>query len=194
VTGKPFLTTERLELWQPRAGDLHGMFEVVSHPSTARFLGAQSQLHEHATRFTRGAGSWFLYGYGPLMLRLRGGARVIGNCGIFHTFRGHGEDFDDNPEAGWIVAAEHEGQGLGSEAMRATLHWFDREHGPRRIVCMIAPENAASLALAAKLGFVPTRDTELADGAKVRLLERLPAQRRPNPFIGGPRNIGLPTQ
>lgn len=111
MTGAPFLTTERLELWRPRPEDLAAMHQVVMNPSTARFLGPATQLHEHAIRFMRGAGSWFLYGHGPLMLRLRGQGAVIGNCGVFHTFRGLGDDFDDYPEAGWIVAAEHVGRG-----------------------------------------------------------------------------------
>jgi RimJ/RimL family protein N-acetyltransferase len=174
VTGKPFLTTERLELWQPRPGDLQAMYEVVTHPATARFLGAVSSLHEHATRFTRGAGSWFLYGYGPLMLRLRGDDAVIGNCGIFHSFRGLGDDFDDHPEAGWIVAADHVSRGLGREAMEAVLGWFDREHGCRRMVCMIAVGNEPSLRLAAGIGFTTMRQVELPDGETVQLLERLP--------------------
>jgi len=172
VTGKPFLTTERLDLWLPRPSDLHAMHAIVTHPSTGRFLGSNAALHEHATRFTRGAGSWFLYGYGPLMVRLRGQEELIGNCGVFHTFRGLGDDFDDNPEAGWIVGADHTGQGLGGEAMRAILTWFDGEHGPRRIVCMIAPQNTASLGLAEKLGFGPLRQATLCDGVPVQLLER----------------------
>ena len=121
MTGRPFLTTEQLELWQPRASDLKAMHAIVTHPATGRFLGLNVLMHEHATRFTRGAGSWFLYGYGPLMLRLRGQDELIGNCGVFHTFRGLGEDFDDNAEAGWIVAADHAGQGLAHEAMLAVL-------------------------------------------------------------------------
>ena len=180
MTGQPFLTTERLELWQPRASDLKAMHEIVLHPSTGRFLGSSAPLHEHATRFTRGAGSWFLYGYGPLMLRMRGTPTLIGNCGIFHTFRGLGDDFDDHPEAGWIVAADHVGQGLGSEAMRAVLDWFDREHGQRRIVCMIATQNEPSLKLAARLGFTPLRQAELPDGDSVELLERLTAPNAPH--------------
>jgi len=174
MSDAPFLVTERLELWLPRPGDLRATYDVVTHPATGRYLGPQAQLHEHAVRFMRGAGSWFLYGYGALMLRLRGQDAVIGNCGVFHTFRGLGEDFDDHPEAGWIVAADHVGHGLGSEAMQAVLGWFDREHGRRRMVCMISIGNAASLGLAAKLGFTPLRDTELPDGDTVRLLERLP--------------------
>ena len=173
MTARPFLTTERLELWHPRAGDLEAMHAVVTHPATGRFLGPIATLHEHAIRFMRGAGSWFLYGYGPLMLRLRGRDAVIGNCGIFHTFRGLGADFDDHPEAGWIVGAEHVGQGLGGEAMKAVLGWFDREHGRRRIVCMIAMRNEGSLRLADKLGFTPLRQTDLPEGDTVQLLERL---------------------
>ena len=172
MSDKPFLTTERLDLWLPRASDLQAMHEIVTHPLTGRFLGSSRSLHEHATRFMRGAGSWFLYGYGPLMLRLRGQERLIGNCGVFHTFRGLGDDFDDNPEAGWIVAAEHTSQGFASEAMHAVLAWFEREHGKRRIVCMIAPENQPSLTLAVRLGFIPFRDTGLPTGEVVRLLQR----------------------
>ncbi|MGZ3250573.1 MAG: GNAT family N-acetyltransferase [Croceibacterium sp.] len=177
MTVKPFLTTERLELWQPREADMLAMHEVVLDPRTGRFLGPRAQFSDHAARFMRNAGSWFLYGYGALMLRLRGQEQLIGNCGVFHTFRGLGEDFDDHPEAGWIVAAEHVGRGLAGEAMRAVLEWFDREHGPRRVVCMISPENEASLRLAERLGFTPTREATLPDGDTVRLFERLSEER-----------------
>lgn len=170
----PFLVTERLELWLPRPGDLQPLYEVVSHPVTGRFLGPTAQLHEQAMRFMRSAGSWFLYGYGAFLLRLRGQEALIGNCGIFHTFRGLGDDFDDHPEAGWILRHDQIGKGLAGEAMRAALEWFEREHGPRRLVCMIDPQNAPSLHLAEKLGFVAMRDANLPDGERVRLLERIP--------------------
>jgi RimJ/RimL family protein N-acetyltransferase len=173
VNDKPFLTTERLELWMPRTEDMRAMHEVVLDPQTSRFLGPRAQFSDHATRFMRNAGSWQLYGYGALMLRLRGQERVIGNCGVFHTFRGLGDDFDDHPEAGWIVAADQVGQGLAREAMETVLDWFDREHGRHRIVCMISSGNHASLNLAAKLGFAEYRHAELADDP-MQLLERIP--------------------
>src|SRR5690606_24807737 len=117
-------------------------------------------------------GSWLLHGYGSFILRLRGEQAQIGNCGVFHSFRGLGEDFDDQPEAGWILAAEHAGKGYAAEAMRAALAWFEREHGRRRIVAMIAEGNEASMALAGKLGFAPMRDAVLPDREAVRLFER----------------------
>lgn len=169
----PFLTTERLDFWLPRSTDLRAMYDVVSHPATGRYLGPQADLHEHAVRFMRSAGSWFLYGYGAFMLRLRGQDALIGNCGVFHTFRGLGEDFDDQPEAGWILRHDQTGKGIGGEAMRATLDWFHEAHGPRRLVCMIAPENTPSVRLAERLGFTPMRETELPDGEAVRLFERV---------------------
>jgi RimJ/RimL family protein N-acetyltransferase len=167
------LVTERLELWQPCLGDIAQMMAIVAHPDTARFLGSAQSPADHFTRFQLNAGSWFLHGYGGFIVRLKGKAPVIGNCGVFHSFRGLGEDFDDQAEAGWIVAADQAGQGIAGEAMRAALDWFDRTHGPRRTVCMIDADNAPSIRLAEKLGFAPMRRVEF-NGELAQLFVRLP--------------------
>ncbi len=171
----PLLTTERLDLWLPQSGDFAHLAAIVADPRTGRHLGVQASLADHFTRFSRSAGSWLLYGYGAFILRPKGGQEVIGNCGIFHSWRGLGADFDDNPEAGWIIAARHTGHGLAREAMEASLAWFESEHVPRRTICMIAPENAPSLRLAERLGYQPMRDTVLPGGEPIRLFERTPA-------------------
>lgn len=174
MSAQPVIVTERLELWLPTKDDIVPMAAIVAHPQTGRYLGRGSEFSDHFTRFQRNCGSWFLHGYGSFMLRRRGRGELIGNAGVFHSHRGLGADFDDSPEAGWILAHDQVGQGLGREAMSAALAWFEREHGPQRIVCMTAPANAASIALAEKLGFSPMRDAVLPDGDAVRLLERLP--------------------
>lgn len=168
----PFLVTQRLELWQPTIADEPQMFAIINDPETRRYLGPVAERADHFIRFQRGAGSWFLHGYGSFMVRLKGQAEVIGNCGVFHSWRGLGEDFDDMPEAGWILSADHVGKGLAGEAMRAALAWFDRAHGPRTVVCMIEPGNAPSIRLAEKLGFAPLRFADLPEGAAVRLFAR----------------------
>jgi len=168
----PVLLTERLELRRPTADDLEPMFAIASSPETARHLGAHRGFADHFERFCRNAGSWLLFGYGAFILRRRGEDAPIGNCGIFRTFRGVGEDFDGQPEAGWILRSDCTGQGLAGEAMAAAFEWFDRAHGAQRVVCMIAQENTPSLALAAKLGFVPMREAILPEGEAVTLLER----------------------
>lgn len=169
---EPFLVTERLELWRPAVADEPQMFAIISDPQTHRFLGRMASRADHFLRFQRGGGSWFLHGYGSFMVRLRGQPAVIGNCGVFHSYRGLGEDFDDMPEGGWIISADHVGQGIAGEAMRAALAWFDQAHGARDVVCMIEPANAPSIALAEKLGFAQTRLAELPDGAAVQLFRR----------------------
>ncbi len=171
----PVLTTDRLELWLPVQEDAARLYAVVENVHTRRFLGGTAPTpSDHFNRFQRNAGSWYLNGYGGFMVRLRGHDEVIGNCGVFHTYRGLGSDFDDSAEAGWIIGHDHVGKGLGREAMEAVFAWFDREHGPRRVVCMIAPENAASIKLATRFGFTPIRDAALPDGEPLRLFERLP--------------------
>ena len=171
MTG-PVLTTRRLELRRPTIADEAAMFAIISNPETHRFLGPTSTRADHFTRFQRNAGSWFLHGYGSFIVRMRGAPEVIGNCGVFHSYRGLGEDFDDRPEAGWILAESAMGQGIAREAMDAALCWFDRRHGPREVVCMIEPANGPSIALAGKLGFAPTRVATLPDGIEVRLFRR----------------------
>ena len=168
----PLLVTDRLELWLPLASDFPQLAAMAAHPETNRFLGGQETMPELFARFCRNAGSWQLYGHGSFILRLRGGGGlIVGNCGVFHSWRGLGDDFDDRAEAGWIVAASHVGQGLAREAMDAALAWFDRRFGGP-VVCMIAPGNTASLRLAGKLGFASMRDAELPSGDAVRLFRR----------------------
>ena len=174
MSAAPLLVTERLELWHPARADIAAMYALVADPATRRFLGPVHTRADHYERFSRNAGSWLLYGYGSFVLRERGTGELVGNAGMFHSFRGLGEDFDDSPEAGWILRADRVGQGLAREAMTAALAWFEREQGRRRIVCMIARDNAPSIGLAGRLGFTPMREAELPDGDTVGLFERVP--------------------
>ncbi len=144
LTASPQLVTERLDLRVPTVDDLPAVLAIATDPETARFLGSRTRA-EHFMRFTRNAGSWLLYGYGAFVVRLRGAREVIGSCGVFHTIRDLGPDFDDMPEAGWIVHRDHTGQGFAYEAMTAALAWFEQVHGLRRVVCLVAPQNVASL-------------------------------------------------
>ena len=174
VSGAPLLVTERLELRVPAKDDLAIMRAIVDEPATARFLAPSHSASDHFQRFCRNAGSWLLYGYGSFMLRERLSGELIGNAGVFHSDRGLGPDFDDLPEAGWILRADRIGMGVAREAMDAALGWFEREHGRLRIVCMISPGNAPSIRLAERLGFEPMREAVLPDAETVRLFERVP--------------------
>lgn len=173
----PVLTTARLELWQPRPGDLADLFDLTFAEETRRFLGqfVPTEMDSFA-RLLRNAGSWSLWGYGTFMVRLKGTDRIVANCGVFRSHRGFGADqgLDNVPEAGWIIHRDHWGQGIAREAMEAALGWFDAVHGPQRVACMIEQGHTASDQLAQRLGFVPYGRQENETGQPLILYERLP--------------------
>jgi len=172
----PLLTTARYELWQPRADDLADLFDLTRDEETRRFLGGfvPSEADSFA-RLLRNAGSWALWGYGTFMVRRRGEARIVANCGVFRSHRGFGAEqgLDNVPEAGWIVHRDAWGQGLASEVMPAALAWFDATHGRQRTACMIEEGHGASEAIAAKLGFVRYGTQQPDSGAALGLWERI---------------------
>jgi RimJ/RimL family protein N-acetyltransferase len=59
-------------------------------------------------------------------------------------------------EMGYTVMPRHRRQGYAHEAVLGMMRWAHDEHGIRRFRVSIAPDNAPSLALAAKLGFERT--------------------------------------
>jgi RimJ/RimL family protein N-acetyltransferase len=168
---QPVLTTDRLELYRPRATDLPGLAALIAPDAVRHHLGnRQPTLADTFARMARNAGSWALYGYGTFVVRERGRDEIVGNCGPFHSWRGF-DAGNDVVEVGWIIAEQAWGRGYATEAVTAALDWFDRAHGPCRTVAMIAPENHASLAVAARLGFAAFGEHDLEDH-RVILLQR----------------------
>ena len=151
----PVLVTERLELWRPQATDRAGLRALIEPGEVRRFLGGMDpDDHDVFMRLLRNAGSWALYGYGTFTVRERGRSEIVGNCGVFHSWRGFGRGLDDIAEAGWIVGKGAWGKGYAREAMEAALGWFERELGAQPTLCMIEQGHRASEAVAAKLGYV----------------------------------------
>ena len=146
--------TERLELWKPVATDREGLRALIEPREVRRFLGGMDpDDHDVFMRLLRNAGSWALYGYGTFIVRERGQPEIVGNCGVFHSWRGFGRGLDDIAEVGWIVAQPAWGKGYALEAMQAALAWFEREHSGQPTLCMIEVAHRASEAVAAKLGY-----------------------------------------
>ena len=81
-----------------------------------------------------------------------GGLRV-GETGFLDVHREIVPSLDGIPEAGWAFAKAAQGKGYATEAVRAVLAWGESHFGKTRFACIIAPENAASLNVAAKTGF-----------------------------------------
>lgn len=167
----PNINTPRLTLRAMRSEDfaryaeIWATPEVVTHISGKPWPKAQSW-----DAFLRNAGHWQIVGFGQWAVQPRGTRVMAGQTGFFFGSRGFGDDFDPFPEAGWVLAPEAQGSGLGLEAARAAHDWFDRVV-TGRTVCMITARNDASLRLAAALGYGRLRETEV-DGETVVLMTR----------------------
>jgi ribosomal-protein-alanine N-acetyltransferase len=79
------------------------------------------------------------------------GRRIIGSVG-FHAPPGP----DGRVEVGYHVEPDYQRRGVATEALSALFDWASREHGVNRFRASIAPDNVASLAVAAHFRFRQT--------------------------------------
>jgi RimJ/RimL family protein N-acetyltransferase len=76
-------------------------------------------------------------------------------------------------EVGWVLAPAARGRGVATEAARACLEWGFHDFDLPYVTAMIAPDNAASIAVAERLGMEPLREDTLHDfGIEVIVLGR----------------------
>lgn len=149
----PVLETARLRLRAFTAGDGDTHSAMLADPAVARFLGQPASREEAWRKLLSCVGLWPVLGYGYWAVARRQDDRPIGLVGFADFRRDLTPSIEGLPEMGWIFAAEAHGQGYGTEAGEAALRWIDSELGPREITAIISPGNAASIALARKLGF-----------------------------------------
>lgn len=76
------------------------------------------------------------------------GRTIIGSVG-FHA----PPDATGRVEVGYHVEPGYRRQGVASEAVAAIFDWAFHDHGVHRFRAAIAPDNVASLAVAARFGF-----------------------------------------
>jgi len=166
------IETERLLLRRPSREDLDAIHRMRSDPAVVRFIGGKPLSREEAwQRLTRSAGNWALLGYGFFAVIERASGRLVGEAGLMQAHRGLGTSFDPFPEAGWVLSRDVQGRGYATEAGLVAHDWFERSFGHQRTVCIIAPENAASRRVAAKLGYTPFGSACYHD-SPVTMLER----------------------
>ncbi|ALN71744.1 GNAT family N-acetyltransferase [Aureimonas sp. AU20] len=151
------ITTESLHLRPLSAADFEQHHELNGHPEVFRYLGGKPTSREASwNRCLAQVGHWVSFGYGMFTIEEKVSGRLIGRAGLFRSERGLGPDFDPFPESGWILHPSVWGLGYAREAVLASHEWFDMAHRTARTVCIISPDNAASLKIARQLGYAET--------------------------------------
>jgi RimJ/RimL family protein N-acetyltransferase len=141
----PRLQTPRLLLREYRVPDFDAYAAHLADPLATTFIGSYDR--RMAWRFFAGnMGEWLLKGAGWWGVELRETGEFVGNVGAFIR-----EGWPEI-ELGWNVFRAHWRRGIATEAAAEVMrHAFD-VRGEKRVTALVAPGNAASLKVAARLG------------------------------------------
>jgi RimJ/RimL family protein N-acetyltransferase len=171
-TVAPGIETERLILRQHRPEDHDAYARLWADPATVRFIGGRPfSRSESWIRILRQIGHWQVQGFGFWALEDKATGALVGEAGFHDLRRDIVPAFDGVPEAGWALSPAFHGRGLAREAVQAFHDWGDRHLGAERSVCIIEPENQASLRIAQAIGYGDAVETSHG-GTPILLLTR----------------------
>ncbi len=162
----PELTTKRLKLRRVEQDDLDVLHGCFSDPQAMVFWGwpVSKSTVESERLLAIFAKTSSPYDHFAWAITDKKSDRCLGVVNYHHREQRH-----RRLEIGYIVAAAHRRKGIATEAVAAMLDFCERELKVHRFNALIAPENAASLRLVERLGFVceggPLQDYWCVDGA-----------------------------
>ena len=160
----PEILTDRLRLRGHRVEDFAASAAMWADPGVTRFIGGRPHTEEEAwTRFLRYAGHWVFMGFGYWAVEERSSGEFIGEVGFADFKRDIEPSIHGTPEIGWVLVPRAHGRGLATEAVKAALDWGITNLSSESTVCLIHPENLASLRVAEKCGFQQYRQTKYKD-------------------------------
>lgn len=148
------LTTPRLTLTPMALSDFDDLCAKWGDEAFTRYITGRALSREEVWfRLLRDLGHWTALGHGNWAMRLTDTGEYVGSVGVL-DYRREVSPPMDAPELGWGVRGAFQGRGLAREGLEAALVWADRVLDAARSVCMIGPENLASLRLAERVGYV----------------------------------------
>jgi ribosomal-protein-alanine N-acetyltransferase len=144
------LETDRLVFRRLLPDDLDSLFALYCDADVRRYIPDAPRSYDE----TREELEWFLNGHpkfpdlGLWATIHKASGRFIGRCGLLPwTIDGRQE-----VEVAYLLAKEYWGQGLGTEAARAIADYGFERLEFARLVCLIEPDNQASIRVATKIG------------------------------------------
>lgn len=154
TTAAPALATDRLLLHAHTTADFAACAAMWADPLVTRHIGGRPFSEEEVwARLLRYAGLWALLGFGYWVVHERASGRFVGEVGLADFRRDITPALGDAPEVGWVLSPWAHGRGFATEAVHAALGWSDAHLGPQRTVCLIDPDNVASVRVAQKCGY-----------------------------------------
>jgi RimJ/RimL family protein N-acetyltransferase len=153
----PTLETARLTLRGATRDDFGPFANMLASPR-ARYMGGPFDRPAAWALFTDAVACWQLNGFGGWIVTDRTTGAFRGDVAIVHPHH-----FPE-PELGWTLTEQAEGQGYALEAASAALEWYWHNTKAQTLVSYITPGNIRSENLARKLGANPDPAAPLPDG------------------------------
>lgn len=145
------LETERLSLREFTPLDAPFLLRLVNEPGWIRNINDPGvRTPDEALAWAEGRlfKAYRELGHGFWGVVRREDGELVGMCGLFKR------PALPEPDLGYALLAEHEGRGYALEAARACVAHARERFGWPELMAITAPDNAASVALLGKLGFV----------------------------------------
>ena len=150
----PVIESERLRMRPFRLADLDDYAAMWADPVVLKHIGIPPSPREQTwTRLLRAHGHWALMGFGFWAVEEVSTGRFVGEVGLAEFMRDIQPSLVGTPEIGWVLSRWSHGRGFATEAATAAIAWWDENRGGSRTVCIINPDNAASLRVADKCGY-----------------------------------------
>ena len=151
----PEIVTRRLRLRGHCLEDFAASAAMWADPEVTRFItgGRPFTEQESWTRFLRYAGLWSMLNYGYWVVEEQATSAFVGEIGFADFKRNVEPSIRGIPELGTALVPRVYGKGYALEANRAVLDWARTNLPSPKIVCLITPENLASIRVAEKVGF-----------------------------------------
>ncbi len=157
---RELFTTDRLLLRELRPNDTDALLEVLGDPVAMRSYPAPFDRDRVAAWIDWAGRSYLENGFGLWAVIRRSDGRFLGDCGPML------QPVEDQviPEVGYHIVPAEQGRGYATEAARACVAWVFANTGYDVVCSLVAPENAASRAVAAKVHAVMREFTWARNG------------------------------
>lgn len=94
-------------------------------------------------------------GFGYWVVEEKASGEFVGEVGFADFKRDIAPSMRGSPELGFALASCFHGKGYATESVRAALCWADAYIPNPRTVCLVNPQNLASLRVVKKCGYEP---------------------------------------
>lgn len=143
------LDTARCRVREITPADVDRLYEIYAGPGITDFMEPLFEKREDEIAYTEDYIRYHygFYDFGMWIVEEKESGTVIGRAG-FDMREGYEE-----PELGFVIAADCQGQGFATEVCEALLVYGEGELGFHKVLAFTEEENIASVRLLEKLGF-----------------------------------------